>query len=78
MSNIITIDFSSRGSRSNVNPAQDYLNQYQALMLTAMGQVVDDATLVEFAAALADVECYQQSTDTIRVLVDIFRVMGKE
>jgi hypothetical protein len=79
MTNVINVDFAARRAQATVKGQPEFeLNRAQALMLTAVGAVADDETLIELAAAAGDAECYQQATNTVQLLVDIFYALGQE
>lgn len=82
MGDIVQVDFAKlRAARDQAkNQAHNQrltMNDSQANMLRLCAAKLNDIEMTELSAALEDLECYNQSCDPIKLLVDIYHAMGQ-
>ena len=82
MGDIVQVDFEKLRAARDQAKAQAHnqrltMNDLQAKMLRLCAAKLNDIEMTELSAALEDLECYNQSCDPIKLLVDIYQGLGE-
>lgn len=82
MGDIVQVDFAKLRAARDTAKMQAHnqrltMNDSQAKMLRLCAAKLNDIEMTELGAALEDLECYQQSCDPIKLLVDIYQGLGE-
>lgn len=82
MGDIVQVDFAKLRTariqaKMQVHNQKLSMNEPQANMLRLCAAKLNEIEMTELSAALEDLDCYEQSCDPIKLLVDIYHSLGE-
>lgn len=84
MGDVIQVDFEAAAARRGLVSSahavnkQPVLSAPQQLMLAMMNSRLSEEQMLEFQAALADAQCFDQATGECQLMVELFQMMSDQ